>query len=62
MHFMLKLKVFIITKLLLNCEITKVIAEAENGHFCLFLHHLDFVAALVPGILRFAIDTGEELL
>jgi F-type H+-transporting ATPase subunit epsilon len=37
-----------------------VIAEAENGSFCLLAHHIDFVAALVPGLLSFSTDEGEE--
>ena len=57
----MKLKVLIPTEVLIDREVTKVIAEAENGHFCLLPHHIDFVAALVPGILSFTIDTGKEI-
>ena len=57
----MKLKILIPTKVLIDCEVTKVIAEAENGHFCLLPHHIDFVAALVPGILSFTTETGEEV-
>lgn len=32
---------------------TKVKAEAENGWFCILPRHIDFVTALVPGILSF---------
>jgi F-type H+-transporting ATPase subunit epsilon len=41
-------------------EVTKITAEAENGSFCLLPHHIDFVAALVPGLLSFETDSGEE--
>lgn len=42
-------------------EVAKVVAEAENGSFCLLPRHVDFVAALVPGLLRiFAADGTEE--
>jgi F-type H+-transporting ATPase subunit epsilon len=37
-----------------------VLAEAEDGAFCLLPRHVDFVAALVPGILRYATPQGEE--
>lgn len=57
----MNLKIIIPTEVLIDREVTKVIAEAENGNFCLLPHHIDFVAALVPGILSFTIDTGEEI-
>ena len=57
----MKLKVLIPTVVLIDREVTKVIAEAENGHFCLLPHHIDFVAALAPGILSFTTNTGEEI-
>jgi F-type H+-transporting ATPase subunit epsilon len=37
-----------------------VIAEAENGTFCLLPRHVDFVAALVPGLLMFVPLSGPE--
>lgn len=55
----MKLKILIPTEILVECEVTKVIAEAENGHFCLLPHHVDFVAALVPGILSFTTEAEE---
>ena len=57
----MKLKVLIPTVVLIEREVTKVIAEAENGYFCLLPNHVDFVAALVPGILSFTTETGEEV-
>lgn len=56
----MKLKVLTPIKVLIDRPVTKVIAEAENGHFCLLPNHVDFVAALVPGILSFTTD-GEEI-
>ena len=56
----MRLKVLLPTEVLLDQEVTKVIAEAENGHFCLLPHHIDFAAALVPGILSFEFDSGQE--
>ena len=57
----MKLKILIPTIVLVDREVTKVIAEAENGNFCLLPHHIDFVAALVPGILSFTTEGGEEI-
>ena len=57
----MKLKVLIPTEVLIEREVIKIVAEAENGHFCLLPNHIDFVAALVPGILSFTTETGSEI-
>ena len=57
----MNLKILIPTEVLIDREVTKVIAEAENGHFCLLPYHIDFVAALVPGILSFTTEAEEEI-
>ena len=54
------LKLLLPTKVLLEEPVTKVIAEAQNGSFCLLPRHIDFVAALVPGILTFTQEDGKE--
>lgn len=54
------LKVCLPTEVLVDAEVTKVIAEAENGSFCLLPRHIDFVTALVPGLLSFVCATGSE--
>jgi F-type H+-transporting ATPase subunit epsilon len=56
----MKLKVLLPTEILVDREVTKVIAEAENGSFCLLPRHIDFVAALPPGILIFESAEGHE--
>ena len=56
----MKLKVLLPTEVLIEKEVTKVIAEAHNGFFCLLPKHVDFVAALVPGILSFETNRGRE--
>ncbi len=58
----MRLKVLLPTIVLIDKDVTKVIAEAENGSFCILPHHIDFVAALVPGILSFKADKEEEFL
>lgn len=57
----MKLKVLTPIKVLIDRPVTKVIAEAENGHCCLLPNHIDFVAALVPGILSFTTESNEEV-
>lgn len=56
----MKLRVLLPTGMLVDQEVTKVTAEAENGSFCLLPRHIDFVAALAPGLLSFEDETGEE--
>jgi len=57
----MRLKVLLPTSILVDREVGKVVAEAENGSFCLLPRHIDFVAALTPGILSFeSADKGEE--
>jgi F-type H+-transporting ATPase subunit epsilon len=56
----MKLTVLLPTGILVDQEVTKVTAEAENGSFCLLPRHIDFLAALVPGLLSFENEAGEE--
>jgi F-type H+-transporting ATPase subunit epsilon len=56
----MRLKVLLPTKVLVNEEVAKVIAEAENGSFCLLPRHIDFVTALAPGLLSFETEEGGE--
>jgi len=56
----LKLKVLLPAKVLLDEEVEKVTAEAENGFFTLLPRHVDFVAALVPGIFSYQTTGGAE--
>ncbi len=57
----MNLKVLLPTQVFLEEEAAKIIAEAENGSFCLLPRHIDFVTALVPGILSYSKDPeGRE--
>ena len=56
----MKLKVLLPAEVLVQEEVAKVTAEAHNGSFCLLPKHVDFVAALVPGILSFQTAGGRE--
>jgi F-type H+-transporting ATPase subunit epsilon len=55
------LKLLLPNEVLMDQPVTQVTAEGENGCFCLLPQHIDFVAGLVPGILSFGLDTGEEV-
>jgi F-type H+-transporting ATPase subunit epsilon len=48
------------TEILLTAEVTKIKAEAPNGWFGLLPRHVDFVTALVPGVLTFVSRDGQE--
>lgn len=56
----MKLRVLLPIEVLIEEDATKVIAEAHNGFFCLLPKHVDFIAALVPGILSFETTGGRE--
>jgi F-type H+-transporting ATPase subunit epsilon len=49
----MKLKVLLPSEVLIDEKVAKVVAEAENGYFCLLPRHIDFLAALAPGLLSF---------
>lgn len=57
----MRLRVHLPTEVLVDEDVGKVIAEAENGSFCLLPRHVDFVAALVPGLLSFVNLEGQEV-
>jgi len=58
----MKLRVFLPTRILIDQEVTKVVAEAENGSFGILPKHIDFVAALTSGIFSFRSNGEEEFL
>lgn len=57
----MRLRVLLPTQVLVDEEVGKVVAEAQNGSFGMLPHHIDFVAALVPGILLYETENGTEL-
>jgi F-type H+-transporting ATPase subunit epsilon len=42
--------------------VTRIVAETREGSFGLLPHRLDCVAALVPGILIYQTEAGDEVL
>jgi F-type H+-transporting ATPase subunit epsilon len=49
----MRLRILLPTHVLADERVTKVVAEADDGAFCLLPRHVDFVTALVPGVLVF---------
>jgi F-type H+-transporting ATPase subunit epsilon len=58
----MNLRIFLPEKIVIDQEVTKVVAEAEDGSFGILPKHIDFVAALIPGIFSFEGKDGEVLL
>jgi F-type H+-transporting ATPase subunit epsilon len=60
----MRLKILLPTEIMVDEEVIKVTAAGGNGSFCLLPRHIDFVAALAPGLLSFvkAGDGSEEFL
>jgi F-type H+-transporting ATPase subunit epsilon len=57
----MNLKVLLPSRVFLDEQVHKVVAEGGNGYFCLLPRHIDFVTALVPGILSYESESGEEV-
>ncbi|MFZ7110996.1 MAG: F0F1 ATP synthase subunit epsilon [Desulfatiglandales bacterium] len=57
----MRLKVLLPEKILVDETTGKITAEAQNGFFTLLPRHIDFVAALVPGLLSFDNGAGETV-
>ena len=56
----MKLKLLTPLQVVADVAVSKVVAEAEDGFFCLLPRHIDFVTALVPGILIYTTIDGNE--
>lgn len=56
----MKLKIYIPSAVFLEEDVLKVIAESPKGSFCLLPRHIDYVMALVPGILSYTTMKEEE--
>ena len=58
----MKLKILLPAEVFLVEEVSKVVAEADNGFFCLLPQHVDFTASLVPSVLSYTAGGGEHYL
>lgn len=55
---MMQLKVMEPERMILDVQADKVVAEGQNGSFCLEPRHVDFVSVLKTGILLYS--SGDE--
>ncbi len=56
----MRFKILLPYEVFVHKDVDKVRAEAVNGGFCLLPRHIDFVAALVPGLLSIQKAGGTE--
>lgn len=56
----MRLKLLIPTRVVVDQEVNKIVVDAEDGSMCLLPRHIDFLTALVPGILCFEDNAGNE--
>jgi len=56
----MRVKVIVPSGVLVQQQAAKLVAEARDGSFCLLPRHVDFAAALVPGILTLTADDDSE--
>lgn len=56
----MNLEIFQPSDVVLNINVSKVIAESYRGSFCILPRHIDTVTALVPGILTYTTENGKE--
>ena len=54
------LRILLPSRVQMENRVSRVRAEAPNGHFCLLPRHVDFAAVLVPGILSWVAADGRE--
>jgi F-type H+-transporting ATPase subunit epsilon len=57
------LKILLPAEILIEQDVKKIVAEAENGSFCLMPNHIDFVATLAPGLFTYEkAEGGQEIM
>jgi len=56
----MRFKILLPNEVFADKEVSKIIAEAPNGSFCLLQRHIDYTSALVPGLLTIRDLNGKE--
>lgn len=56
----MQLRVLLPARVLVDETVIRIVAEAEDGAFGVLPRHVDFLAALKPGVLVFADPNGNE--
>jgi F-type H+-transporting ATPase subunit epsilon len=59
-NFGIELKIYLPSGIFLETIVGKVKGESPAGEFCLLPRHIDYVTALVPGILSYTNLDGRE--
>lgn len=57
----MRLRVLAPTEIVVDEPVKRIVAEAEDGAFCLLPRHIGFVTALAPGLLSYETPEGEEV-
>jgi F-type H+-transporting ATPase subunit epsilon len=58
----MNLRILLPAEVFLSERVSKVVAEAANGFFCLLPQHVDYTAALVPGVFLYESEEEENYL
>ena len=58
----MNLRILLPAEVFLSDRVSKVVAEAANGFFCLLPQHVDYTAALVPGVFLYESEEEENYL
>ena len=56
----MKLQICHPSEIFMDTAVKKIVAESPKGSFCILPRHIDMAMALVPGILAYFNDAGEE--
>jgi len=56
----MRLTVRLPARLVVDQEVTSVVARSLHGSFGLLPRHMDFVTPIVPGLLRYVLEDGTE--
>jgi F-type H+-transporting ATPase subunit epsilon len=57
----MRLLVSVPSGILVDQPVRKVVAESDRGSFCLLPRHADVATVLVPGLLAFHDESGDEV-
>jgi F-type H+-transporting ATPase subunit epsilon len=57
---MMQLKIQVPGEIIINEAVQKIVTEAHNGYFCIEPRHIDFVSALMPGLITYVDKEGKE--
>lgn len=57
---MMQVKVVTPTEIVFATEVIKIVADGDEGNFCLLPGHVNYLSALVPGILTLTLPNKTE--